>query len=418
MDSNPYVVTRQRLVQAPPGAIFELLADPSGLQLIDASGPEKHARPDEPQRLGIGAEFGPERHVGRGRRMRNIVVEFEEARIIAWRDPQGHRWRYELVPAPRGTVVRETWDASRVRRHWPLKVRGVARRTPVDIEQTLDRLADYFDPAMPRPAAPEPTFASKRADQATALTPAQAAKREAERRARAEKAEQMDRAAAEALASKEQRAAHTAETRAARRVERAEQAVLARQAREARSVAKTEQAAQEVRARAEKAAAAERAKTEKAEQAAQLERAKAEKVAAAERAKAEQAAQLERAKAEKVAAAGRAKAEKAARVEAARVAKARKHEEHVPVEPLPPIGGTAGPLKSAPRRPAREAIAAAKAGRPAPPAPEPKPVAVAPKPKPKPRPQPSAAADTSTPIQDPVRTGLPPAAARRLRRAS
>lgn len=431
MDSNPFVVTRQRLVQAPPGAIFELLADPSKHQLIDGTGASKHTRGGDPARLDVGAEFGPERHVGRGHRMRNIVEEFDEAQLIAWRDPQGHRWRYELLPAPRGTVVRKTWDASRLKRQWPLKVRGVARNTPVDLEHTLDRLADYFDPATPRPVVPEPAGPSKQKASATELTPAQAAKREAERLARVERAAQMDRAAAEARAAKEQRTAQTQETRAARRAERAEKAALARQAREARKQEKVEQAAQEERGKAEKAAEAERLRLEKAEEAARVEQAKAEKIAAAERLRAEQAAEVERAKAQKIADAERAKAEKiaaaervradkAAQVEAARVAKARKQAEDTPVEPVPPIGGTAGPLKSTPRRPSREAIAAAKAGRQAPPRPEPQPAAAPPVAKPKPRPAPQET--TSTPNQgttpEPVRTGLPPAAARRLRRAS
>lgn len=416
MDSNPYVVTRQRLVQAPPGAIFELLADPSKHLLIDGSGPEKHVRPDEPERLDLGAEFGAEQRVGRGRHLRNIVVEFEEARHIAWRDPQGHRWRYDLVPAPRGTVVRETWDASRVKRQWTLKVRGVVRNTPVDIERTLDRLADYFDPATPRPAAAEPEHPPKRAPRATSMTPAQVAKREAGKQARADKAVQMDQAAAAAQAAKEQRAAHTVETRAARRVERAEQAVLAREAREARSAAKAEQAAQEERARAQKAADAERAKAEKAEQLAQAERAKAEKAADAEKARNAKAATAEKARIEKAAAAERERSGKAARLKASQEAKVRKQENSDPVEPLPPIGGTAGPLKSAPRRPSRESIAAAKAGRQSPSAPKPKPTAVAPKPKPKPQPDPKG--DAAKPIPEAVRTGLPPAAARRLRRAS
>lgn len=413
MDSNPYVVTRQRLVQAPPGAIFELLADPAKHRHIDGSDARHPIHADDPDRLGLGAEFGPDRLVGQGHRMRNIVEEFEEARSIAWRDPRGHRWRYELVPAARGTVVRETWDASRVKRHWTMKARGAARNTPVEIEHTLDRLADHFDPTTPRPATPEPPNKSKPVAPAATLTPAQAAKREADRRARAERAVQMDRAAAEARASKEQRAAHTAETRAARRSERSERAALARQAREARSVAKAEQSAQEDRAKAEKAAEAERMRAEKAERAAELERAKAQKTAEAQRVKAERAA-----------VAGRATEEKAARSTAARQAKDRKLEKPAPVEPMPPIGGTAGPMASAPRKPSREAIAAAKAGRQAPPAPAPrpqpkaKPVASAPKRQLEPKPQPEPTAAASKPVQDPVRTGLPPAAARRLRRAS
>lgn len=147
MDQSPYYVTRQRLVHAPPGAVFELLADPSKHPLIDGSGTVKAARGDgAPQRLTLGSQFGMDMRLGFPYKIQNTVVEFEEARVIAWRHFNGHRWRYELTSVPRGTLVRETWDASRLKRKWPLRVLGFTRKTPGNIERTLDRLAAYFEP--------------------------------------------------------------------------------------------------------------------------------------------------------------------------------------------------------------------------------------------------------------------------------
>ncbi|WP_372698423.1 SRPBCC family protein [Arthrobacter sp. JSM 101049] len=330
MESSPYFVTRQRLVQAPPGAIFELLADPSKHPLIDGSGTVKRARAEEPQRLSLGAEFGMDMRIGLGYRIQNTVVEFEEARLIAWRHFNGHRWRYELIPAPRGTLVRETWDASRLKRQWPLKVMGFTRSTPVNIERTLDRLADYFDPTTPRPTDPQPPSGPTRPRKAKPRTPKQAAKQaaknEAQRQARARKAVQADEAAAAHQAAKAERATRAAEVRAAR------------------NVARTEKAAQ-----------------------------------------------------------GEQKPVKAAKP--AQVAKAAKA---VHVEPMPPIGATPRPPASPPRLPSREAIAAAKSGRPlkAAPAAEPQPAAAAAADQPKPKP-------TGGPA-----TGRPEVPARRMRRAS
>ncbi|WP_417215350.1 hypothetical protein [Arthrobacter sp.] len=397
MDSNPYFVTRQRLVQAPPGAIFELLADPSKHPLIDGSGTVKRARQEQPARLSLGAEFGMDMRLGLGYKIRNTVVEFEEARVIAWRHFNGHRWRYELTPAPRGTLVRETWDASRLKRQWPLKVLGFTRTTPVNIERTLERLADYFDPETPRPTDPEP---SKRTKKATPATPAEAAQEEARKQARLQQAQRADAEAAAAQAAKAERATRTAQTRAERRAEWAARAAVARQARAERQAAKVEKVAQAQRAAAEKAAEAERVQAAKAEAAAQAERARVEKAAREEQARAEKAARLEQ-----------EQAAKKRKHEQAQAARKRKHEPEVPVEPMPPIGATARPLASAPVRPAREAIAAAKAGR----WEKPKP-----KPKPKAQPAPAPALVESEPgtTPAPVRTGLPPAAARRLRRAS
>ncbi|MGP5731641.1 SRPBCC family protein [Arthrobacter rhombi] len=401
MDSNPYLVTRQRLVQAPPGAIFELLADPSKHPLIDGSGTVKNSRQDEPQRLSLGAEFGMDMRLGVGYRIQNTVVEFEENRLIAWRHFNGHRWRYELIPAPRGTLVRETWDASRLKRQWPLKVMGFTRSTPANIERTLDRLADYFDPNTPRPTEPSPPRSSKRQPQPKTLTPAQQEKEAAKKQARAAKAVQQDEEAIAAQAAKAERLALAQEASTARRAARAERSARAKEARTLKEAEKTEQAALAERARAEKVAESERAQALKAEQAAQEEKAKAEKAAEIERAQAEKLAEAERVKAEKLAQEERERRAKVARAEQAQTAKASKQEPQVPVEPLPPIGATARPLKKAPTRPAREVIAAAKAGRRDTPAPEPEPEAIVPEPTP-----------------PAVQERRPMAAARRMRRAS
>lgn len=405
MDSNPYLVTRQRLVQAPPGAIFELLVDPSKHPLIDGSGTVKSARQDEPQRLALGSEFGMDMRLGVGYRIQNTVVEFEENRLIAWRHFNGHRWRYELIPAPRGTLVRETWDASRLKRQWPLKVMGFTRSTPVNIERTLDRLADYFDPNTPRPPEPEPPRPSPRKPRAKSLTPAQEAKEAARKQARAQKAAQQDEEGVAAQAAKAERLVLAEEAETARRAARNERTAEARRARELKEAEKAEQAALAERAQAEKVAEQERVEAEKAAEAAREEQAKAQKAAELERAQAERIAAAERVKEERAARQEHERRTKAARAEEAEAAKTRKNAPQVPVEPLPPIGATPRPLTTTPRRPAREMIAAAKAGRRDAPAPGQ-------------GTEPAGEPDTQEPTPPPAGDRRPVAAARRMRRAS
>jgi uncharacterized protein YndB with AHSA1/START domain len=130
-------------IDAPPGTVFEILADPRRHALIDGSGSVRDLV-EGPERLSKGAEFGVSMKLfGLPYRIANRVVEFEEDRRIAWRHFGGHRWRYELVPTDDGgTRVTETFDFSH---HGPLasaviRLAGFPQRNRRGIEQTLVRL--------------------------------------------------------------------------------------------------------------------------------------------------------------------------------------------------------------------------------------------------------------------------------------
>ncbi len=113
-------ITVERVIPAPPEAIFDLLADPTGQQRIDGSGTVRRARSGD-RRLALGDAFGMDMRLGVTYATRNVVTEFEENRRIAWRTmatgpvgwfATGRTWRYELEPVADGTRVRETWDLS------------------------------------------------------------------------------------------------------------------------------------------------------------------------------------------------------------------------------------------------------------------------------------------------------------------
>jgi hypothetical protein len=117
------VVTVERVIPAPPGRIFELLADPRRHRMIDGSGSVRDPK-NAPPRLSLGATFDMAMKLGFPYTMTNEVVEFEEGRRIAWqprpaarlaRSLGGRIWRYELDPVPGGTRVRQTWDISHER---------------------------------------------------------------------------------------------------------------------------------------------------------------------------------------------------------------------------------------------------------------------------------------------------------------
>ena len=69
-----------------------------------------------------------------------VVTEFEEGRVVAWRNKGGPTWRYELFPAGDGTRVVETYDLATMRGGALIKLTGIARRTQQNMEKTLERL--------------------------------------------------------------------------------------------------------------------------------------------------------------------------------------------------------------------------------------------------------------------------------------
>ncbi|HAY44497.1 MAG TPA: polyketide cyclase / dehydrase and lipid transport [Micrococcaceae bacterium] len=143
MSESPYLQTRRRLVAAAPSEIFELLRDPAMHPVIDGSGTVRASTAKE-GKLSLGSEFGMPLRLGIPYRISNTVVEFEQDRQIAWRHFSGHRWRYELEAVGSGTLVSETWDASRLRHKWVLRLMGFTRSTGPNMERTLERLAAQF----------------------------------------------------------------------------------------------------------------------------------------------------------------------------------------------------------------------------------------------------------------------------------
>ncbi|PRB70366.1 SRPBCC family protein [Arthrobacter sp. MYb213] len=143
MSESPYRQTRSRLVAATPTEIFELLTDPAMHPVIDGSGTVR-ASNAQGGKLRLGSEFGMQMRLGVPYRISNTVVEFEQDRQIAWRHFSRHRWRYELEAVGSGTLVSETWDASRLRHKWLLRLMGFTRSTGPNMERTLERLAAQF----------------------------------------------------------------------------------------------------------------------------------------------------------------------------------------------------------------------------------------------------------------------------------
>jgi uncharacterized protein YndB with AHSA1/START domain len=145
----PRVVSASREIAASPERIFELIADPAQQPRWD--GNDNLSEAQEGQRVRqVGDVFTMTLTTGSVRQ--NHVVEFEEARRIAWhpsevgRRQPGHLWRWELEPlGDSRTLVTHTYD-------WTLltdtnRLPAARATTPDRLNASLDRLAALVESA-------------------------------------------------------------------------------------------------------------------------------------------------------------------------------------------------------------------------------------------------------------------------------
>jgi uncharacterized protein YndB with AHSA1/START domain len=145
----PRVVNASREIAASPERIFELIADPAQQPRWD--GNDNLSEAQEGQRVRqVGDMFTMTLTTGSVRQ--NHVVEFEEARRIAWRPSEvgrrqpGHLWRWELKPlGDSRTLVTHTYD-------WTLltdtnRLPAARATTPDRLNASLDRLAALAESA-------------------------------------------------------------------------------------------------------------------------------------------------------------------------------------------------------------------------------------------------------------------------------
>jgi len=141
------MTTRQlsvsRVIGAPAGQIFEVLADPANHPLIDGSGTVRASLSTGPRRLALGARFGMRMRLGLPYTIMNTVVEFEDGTLIAWRHFFGHRWRWRLHDLGDGsTEVTETFDWSTAHVPKGIELFGFPSRNHAGMTATLRRLEE------------------------------------------------------------------------------------------------------------------------------------------------------------------------------------------------------------------------------------------------------------------------------------
>ncbi|MGH3636954.1 SRPBCC family protein [Mycobacterium sp.] len=149
VDQGPHQVSRSVEVHAPASELFAIVADPRRHHELDGSGTVgDNIR--SPAQLAEGAKFSTKmRMFGLPYRITSTVTAVEPDRLVEWRHPLGHRWRWEFTAvSPTDTRITETFDYRNtgvLKDHLNYYERiGFAKRNAAGIEATLSRLRDRY----------------------------------------------------------------------------------------------------------------------------------------------------------------------------------------------------------------------------------------------------------------------------------
>ena len=130
---NARQVSRDIVVDAPPSAVFDVLADPREHGRFDGSGTVRSAIKG-PDRLSLGARFGMSMRLG-------VPYVISTMSVV-----MGQPVRYELEPVGEGaTKVTETFDWSGARAPKVIELVGYPATNTRGIEATLPRLKSYVE---------------------------------------------------------------------------------------------------------------------------------------------------------------------------------------------------------------------------------------------------------------------------------
>ena len=139
---NPKIAGARIVINRPASELFNFIANPKNHPKIDGSKMVR-GKAYGPKRLSMNSWF-----VMRQLRiipyfMPNKVVEFEEEKLIAWRNALPSRWRYEFISLPDGsTQVTQYLDCS----HTPIMLaKSELSWAAKAMAKTLVRLKEHLE---------------------------------------------------------------------------------------------------------------------------------------------------------------------------------------------------------------------------------------------------------------------------------
>lgn len=146
VDAGPRAVARMAKIDTDAANIFALLIDARRHTELDGSGTVNNSV-KAPGELSDGAKFTVKmKQFGVPYKITSRVVAFELNRLIEWRHPLGHSWRWELAPSADGaTWVTESFRYAEARMPRLLELFKYPAKNGRGIENTLRKLQTRFE---------------------------------------------------------------------------------------------------------------------------------------------------------------------------------------------------------------------------------------------------------------------------------
>ncbi len=148
IDQGERVVARQTEVKASATDLFAIVSDPHRHGELDGSGTVKDTVKG-PQRLEKGAKFSVGmKQYGVPYRITSTVTDFvdgEKTKVIEWRHPMGHTWRWEFEENQPGiTTVTEAFRYGTAKAPKLLELMKMPEQNAKGISSTLAKLSAKY----------------------------------------------------------------------------------------------------------------------------------------------------------------------------------------------------------------------------------------------------------------------------------
>ena len=139
---NPRVAAARITINAPANRLFDFIANPKNHPKIDGSNMVR-GKAYGPSKLKLNSWFLMRQFRLIPYFMPNKIVEFEEGKVIAWRNASPSRWRYEFKPLSDGsTEVTQYLDCSNTPEKLAKSELSWAAKA---MSKTLVRFKQYFE---------------------------------------------------------------------------------------------------------------------------------------------------------------------------------------------------------------------------------------------------------------------------------
>ncbi len=151
LTTQPFRIQASAPVQRPAAEVFDVLSRPASFVDLGGDGSVRATTFGPEQLSAVGQRFGTRmRMFGVPYRITSRVVTFEPGRVVAFRHPLGHHWRWEVRPiAPDRCEVIETYDLRPSRWRRVIAAMGYLEKQRSNVEASVDNVANHLEQGRP-----------------------------------------------------------------------------------------------------------------------------------------------------------------------------------------------------------------------------------------------------------------------------